>query len=398
MGAEPGDAKAALLDNVVLEESSGDEGGSGLELDAQQAAEIRKIFLTTLPDYLTPIKEMVAKLSTDADADGQIRSALSKTIASIAEAASRVKLDDVAASMQSLREDVILLGDPGEPQEPLRRRIGTALSALGDLAQAGGAAEAEVHREVHSETIVAVLANVDGVDGATVQKLVAAGVIYVDQLCDADPKEIMMVSGLDALTVATLVRLARERRSPQVAVASPLAVAPLARAASGPPPSGLAAVAPALFPPTLEAFAGPVAGEPGERSQEIVRSLVDDELALDEARGEVLRLRLLVQTLREEASAIERQCDTLKSAGAEARERAAERAAKLTSAVERRSGMEREHASTLVAIEETAQRLTSLRAERQDTMADLERLANETSVVTSQVQQVLENEEAHEAK
>jgi hypothetical protein len=410
MGGEPGEGKAALLDNVVLEESSedssADEGGSGLELDARQAAEIRKIFLTTLPDYLTPIKEMVAKLSSDGDGDGQIRTALSKTIASIADAASRVKLDDVAASMQGLREEVILLGDPGEPQEPLRRRIATALSALGDLAQAGGAAEAEVHRETHSETIVAVLTNVDGVDGASVQKLVAAGVIYVDQLCEADPKEIVMVSGLDALTVATLVRLARERSQPGAGsrsaaagvAASPLVPEPLEELGSGPPPSDLTALAPALLPPTLEAFAAAPAGEPGERSQELVRTLVDDELALDEARGEALRLRLHLQTLRDEASAIERQCDTLKSSAAEARERAAERAAMLTRAVERRSTIERDHASTLAALEETAQRLTALRAERQEAIAELERLANETSGVTSQVEQVLEHQEAQEGK
>jgi hypothetical protein len=401
MGAEPGEGKAALLDNVLLEESSADstdEGGSGLELDAQQAAEIRKIFLTTLPDYLTPIKEMVAKLATDADADGQIRTALSKTIASIAEAASRVKLEDVAASMQALREDVILLGDPGEPQEPLRKRITTGLSALGDLAQAGGAAEAEVHREAHSETIVAVLSKVDGVDGASVQKLVAAGVIYVDQLCSADPKEIMMVSGLDALTVSTLVRIAREKQAQSSRASRPAAslaaAEALAKLDSDRPPSGLEVLAPALTPEPLAALAVERVGG----SRQLVHTLVDDELALDEARGEALRLRLLVQTLRDEASAIERQCDTLKTAGAEAREQAAERSAMLTRAVERRSRIEREHASTLAALEETALRMTALRAERQEALAELERMANETSLVTSQVQHVLENEEAHEAK
>jgi hypothetical protein len=382
MGAGPGEREGPLFDNVLLEESSADEGGSsGLELDPKQAAEIRQIFLTTLPDYLTPIKEMVVKLSSEPDADGQIRGALSKTIASIAEAATRVKLADVAASMQALREDVILLGDPGEPQAPLNKRIATALAALDDLARAGGAAEADAHREAHGETIVAALGNIDGVDGGTLQKLVAAGVIYVDQLCDADPKEIVMVSGLDALTVATLVRLARETRSETAPGnhPSPTAVAGDVRAPLAPPNDVLA-------------------GEQGDPSRRLVRMVVDDELALDEARGEALRLRLTVEALRAEASAIERQCDNLKSSGAETRERAAERAGMLTKAIDRRSRFEREHASILAELEETAQRLGSLQAERLEAIAELERLAGETSSVTVQVEHVLEGQEAHEGK
>jgi hypothetical protein len=387
MGAGPDEREGPLFDNVLLEESSADEGGSsGLELDPKQAAEIRQIFLTTLPDYLTPIKEMVVKLSSEPDADGQIRGALSKTIASIAEAATRVKLADVAASMQALREDVILLGDPGEPQGPLNKRIATALAALDDLARAGGAAEADARREAHGETIVAALGNTDGVDGATLQKLVAAGVIYVDQLCDADPKEIVMVSGLDALTVATLVRLAREKRSE----------APAANIAVSAP--SVAAHAPVRVPSPLEPSGDVLAGEQGDPSRRLVRMVVDDELALDEARGEALRLRLAVEALRAEASAIERQCDNLKSSGAETRERAAERAAMLTKTVDRRSRMEREHASILAELEETSQRLGALQAERLEAIAELERLAGETSSVTAQVEQVLEGQEAHEGE
>jgi hypothetical protein len=129
-----------------------------------------------------------------------------------------------------------------------------------------------------------------------------------------------------------------------------------------------------------------------------VRRLVDDELALDEARGEALRLRLAVQALREETSAIERQCDALKSSSAQVRERAAERAAMLTKAVERRSRLEREHTSILEGLEETAQRLATLRTERQEAIAELERLAVETSSLTAQVAQVLENQQAPEGK
>ena len=40
-----------------------DEGGAdGLELDDQQANEIRNIFLTTLPQYLEPVEEMLDQL------------------------------------------------------------------------------------------------------------------------------------------------------------------------------------------------------------------------------------------------------------------------------------------------------------------------------------------------
>ena len=384
MGGESDAGDSPLLDGVVFEEGTHEEGGaSGLELDPQQAAEIRKIFLTTLPDYLTPIKEMVARLSSEADEDGQIRSALSKTIASIAEAASRVKLDDVAASMQALREDVILLGDPGEPQGPLMKRITTALVALSDLAESGGAAPADVHREAHAETILAVLGDA-GVDGASLQKLVAAGVIYVDQLCDADPKEVVMVSGLDAQTVAKLVRLAREKRGKPSTASRPVA----AVVASRPPVNDVQ--------PAMAEAATP--GDPRGRARQFVRALVDDELALDEARGEALRLRVGVKALRAEAAEIERQCETLRASTAEARDRAAARAAKLTKATARRSAIEREHAAVMTALEQTARRLTALRSERREALAELARLAEETASLTADVERVLESREAQERR
>jgi len=359
MGGESAVGETPLIDSVLLEEGSHDEGASGLELDPQQAAEIRKIFLTTLPDYLTPIKEMVARLSSEADEDGQVRSALSKTIASIAEAATRVRLDDVAASMQALREDVVLLGDSGEPQAALGKRIAAALA--------------------HAETIVAVLGDVQGVDGTSLQKLVAAGVIFVDQLCDADPKEVVAVSGLDARTVATLVRLAREKRGLPPAAAPSSALESVRAPAAEPATSGLSR-------------------DPLDRARQFVRALVDDELALDEARGEALRLRVGIQALRQDAVEIERQVDALKMSSTLMRDRAAERAATMTKALARRSAIERDHAATLEALEQTARRLTQLRSDRREAIAELGRLAEETASLTAEVERVLAQKEAHERK
>src|SRR5262249_12690610 len=154
--------------------SDDDEGADGLELDAQQAAEIRQIFLTSLPDYLEPMKEMVARLKAEPDENGEIRGGLAKTIASIGAAAERMKLDDIVRSMEALREDVVLVGDPSEAPGPLHERIVAALASLERLARGGGAS---ARPEGRGETLVAALRGFEQIDNAALQKLLQAGVV-----------------------------------------------------------------------------------------------------------------------------------------------------------------------------------------------------------------------------
>jgi hypothetical protein len=70
----------------------------------------------------------------------------------------------------------------------------------------------------------------------------------------------------------------------------------------------------------------------------------------------------------------------------------------LTKATGRRTRIEGDQADLSAALEQAARRLKALRAERQAAMEELARLADETSSLTAQVEQVLENREAQEAR
>jgi hypothetical protein len=439
-----------LLGDVLIEEtaSSGDDTtGGGLELDAQQAAEIRRIFLTSLPDYLVPMKEMVARLSAEPDETGEIRGGLAKTIASVAAAAARMKLDDVTKSMEALREDVVLFGDPSEPQEALRERITSALGALERLA---GSAGSSVRPESRSETLVAVLQGAPGIDNAILQKLLAAGVVYVDQVLEAEPKEVAMVSGLDANTVAMVFRALKERRdNPAASRAAPPAAAS-APNASVPPADysshllGLfsesdsagrasqrprASAAPLLeVPDAKEAasllgrldakdtrgsrrpsraapdtrafdalFGAPpravVGAEKGPLADRLRRQ-ADDELALEEARGRATRVRSKTEELRDEMTAIERECTALRAAISDTRSRAAARLAALARVETKRAAIDRDLAATLAETEKVASRLTTLQAERRTVVEELASLTDGTASVTESVTRVLETHES----
>jgi hypothetical protein len=377
MSKAKGEAEGApLLEGVLIEgDASTDEGApDGLELDAQQAAEIRQIFLTSLPDYLVPIKEMVIRLSSEADETGEIRGGLAKTIASIGDAATRMKLDDVTDAMASLREDVLLFGDPLEPQDALRKRITEALASLDRLA--GGAA-ASVRPEVRSETIVAALRGSDQIESSVVQRLLAAGVAYVDQVLDADPKEVAMVSGLDAGTVAKLFdALAAKRKAAREPAAKKARAVPSDDDESG---EGWLDVDSERAPrPGADALAT------------MLRSIAQDELSLEEARGQATRLRASIAALRETVATLERECHEARRSIGERKSEAVARLTDLAKVESRKSALDRQHANVLVDLDKAAARLAALQADRGAVLDDLRRLGEDTSALSEHVADVLD--------
>jgi hypothetical protein len=356
-------------DGILLEESSADEEGhAGLELDARQTAEIRQIFLATLPDYLEPMRQMVARLSEDTSDES--RGALAKTIVSIGEAASRVQLVDVARAMEALREDVMLLGDADEPQDVLRARISSALDAMDALA---GRDTESAHANPHGrETIVSV--REIGLDAAALQRLVAAGVVYVDQLLEADPKDVVAVSGLAAATVAALVdALERRRASARSVQPAPVEEPPARESVEEPP---LEESPPA---PPVEV----------SRSTHAIRNVVDEELALHEMRGEALRRHLGGKELREEVAALERRCETLRATLAEVENRSAERAMVLWEAEVRTAQLERDRLAMVAELEKVKSRRATLQSEHRDAIGELRHLADDTASLSERVTQIL---------
>lgn len=452
---DEGDAEDAgappSFEGVIIEDTDGsadDGAGGGLELDAQQAAEIRQIFLTSLPDYLEPMKEMVTRLSSEPDETGEIKGGLAKTIASIGAAAERMKLDDIVKKMEALREDVVLFGDSSEPPEAqaaLRERIQAAIAGLDELARRTATS---VRPEKNpSETIVAALKGSDVIDNAAIQKLMAAGVVYVDQVLNAEKKEVAMVSGLDAATVARLFEVLGARRtSSALASVSPKApnapskaegadytarllglvddsasrrvsslplraesevklpsIAPridalgLLDARLSTPPARPAG---GLSPPepirsrevAPEASAAPRAREQRERE---LRARVDDELALEEARGEATRLNTSIRALRREQTMLERDCADLRAAIDEAGARAISRLASITRAESARSGRERERKLAEDDLEIARKRLAALEAERRALLEQVEHLTSGTASLTKEVANVSDVARAH---
>jgi hypothetical protein len=421
MSNKPKDeADAEQFEGVIIEgddESSDSSAPDGLELDAQQAAEIRQIFLTSLPDYLVPIKEMVIKLSSEPDETGEIRAGLAKTIQSIGDAADRMKLDDVTHAMSALREDIVLFGDPSEPQDALRKRITDALASLDRLA--GGAA-ASVKPEARGETIVAALRGSDVIDNSVVQRLLAAGVAYVDQVLDADPKEVAIVSGLDAATVAKLVAALKAKRRPpppkeppqppkrprpaedanysaQILDLDEEHPASTGRAAADvlgfldsrskpPPPSGgfqspFKSVAPASAPPPKDADA----------LAATLRRIVQDELALEEARGQATRLHASIAALRASVAALERECDSMRRSIGEHKGEAVARLTDLARVESRKSAIERDRAQTLADLETAEARLNALHVERRAVLDQLRSLGDDTAALSEHVANVLDS-------
>lgn len=333
----------SLADEVLLEEGSGDDDGAvGLELDARQATEIRQIFLTTLPDYLEPIRQMVDQLRAGAGDD--VRVALTRTLSSMSDAARRVGVADAERMLEGLREDVLLFGDPSEGQEALVARISSALEQLSALTGEESGRDA---RETTAESIVVALKGVSGFAPGTLEKLLAAGLVRVDQILTAAPDEIAAVSGLDLVTAERLMQALAGRAAARVSA----------------PPHEIAELEP----------------------RSAVESTVDAELSLEETRGRMLRLRLRIRARREELSALELRREELKDLLGSTKQRIVERLAALARSEEAAERLRREENELRAKLQRLSTRIRSLDEQRLEAADEDERLAREVDSLARRV-------------
>jgi hypothetical protein len=303
---------------------------------------------------------------------------------------------------------VLLIGDASEPQEPLREKIQAALASLTNLV---GRTSASARPQERGETIVAALRGVDGIDGSVVQKLVAAGVVYVEQLSGADPKEVAQVSGLDKETVARIFRALEGRKASSAPGILDLTSTgagqggmdrgnflDLLDAKSSRPPPPAKARAP------TRAFAkgddvelrsggrGPPA-KPGTRDEggsNPLQTQVESEFALEEARAEATKLRVVIDAHRAETTALERQCNELRNELADAKHQAALRVAALGKAEAKRTVLERERAAVVGELERISTRLSTLESDRREAIKELRSLADDTAGLATHVTGVLD--------
>jgi hypothetical protein len=187
-------------------ESDDDEGSahdpdhSGLELGDAEAAEIRHIFLTTLPQYLEPLEELLEQALAQPKPEATILATLGTTVASILAAAQRIGVDDVAKSLMemSILVEELAVSDPEELGAELR-------GMLRKIKEQSGAGDAIEDTSGEARTIVAALGALEGFDTSILESLTAAGLVTVSQLRVARKYEIVAVTGLPEESVGALL-------------------------------------------------------------------------------------------------------------------------------------------------------------------------------------------------
>ena len=75
------------VDDFLPVETDGvDDEASGLEMDREQSEEIEQVFLSTLPQYLEPVEQMVNELFSADSGGEETHQALTATLASLSAA------------------------------------------------------------------------------------------------------------------------------------------------------------------------------------------------------------------------------------------------------------------------------------------------------------------------
>lgn len=393
------DLGGSVGDEFVLEEHSGESAddtvASGVELDSFQAKEIRQIFLTTLPDYLEPVSQMLKQVLSVAEGHQQARGALQTTLSSISTAAARVGINDVCDAIEVIRDHLLALEDEPQPDARTQRMLWDAFGALEEIAgsasRRGGGPSAQ--------TIVSAMQHVQGIDKSVLERLTAAGLVTVDQLRIADPGEVVAVTGLDRPTVDRLLELLLKESADSAA--QPESEAPRAPAPAEPSEdgNGRAEGAPAA---SVEAPAKLPVEAPNHDERELnagapslpkgledkLRAQVEIEVSLDDLRAQILRTRLAIATAKERKKAAEHQRNRLESRLSDMRGRLGSKLSRLTSARLEQVKLERMRAEQKQALEDAARRIADLQRECEALDTERKQLADAISNLVRKIAQV----------
>ncbi len=330
-----------------------DDGEGGLELDDRQAEEIQQVFLTTLPQYLEPVAEMVDQLLADGVA-GKLEThhALRATLSSLSDAASRIGVSAVYDLLGRMNRTVAAI-DPAQAVVPaeLSDRIRADLDQIGQIAGRPDNAEGGPQ-----PTLFAALRGITGVDEGVLSRLTAAGLVTVEQLRGAELDEVVAVTGLTA------------------------EVAERVLGAVSPQPAGEARV--------VEL---PLEGDALRlQLQHKLRAQVEAEAALDEVKDEVQRLRARTAAAVEELQAAEARLDQLERELVEAGDVLGERVAGLANARADRTESSRRRADALAALAREEEQLAALRDELAAMAAAEDRFGEGVEGLVAEVERMLE--------
>jgi hypothetical protein len=350
---EPAEA-GSFLDHVLMKDGAeSDDGEYGLELDASQAEEVRQIFFTTLPQYLEPIEQMLDQLFAGDQIAQDLCTTLITTVSSIAAAAARIGVPNALERLERMQDALLQLVDhAGAP--PLRVRD-TVLQELLALRALTGSAPAPT--ATRSQTIVAAFQHLKGIDRSVLEKLTAAGLVTVDQIEMAEPREIAAVTGLPMPVVQQLIA----------------ALLGAGAAASVPEPNSDDAGA------SLEAELRARLG-----------ALVDAEAALQEAQATLSRLQSIKAGLQRELSAAVAERDGMRAQFEAARTRLGARLGEVAKVESERSAAQRELATVEGALQRTRAYVTNLSQEQRAARAAYTHCAQELTSIAGRVRRLVE--------
>jgi hypothetical protein len=342
--AGPGDLSGdedVLLDVLGGEvESLGTDDGHDLEIDDQQAQEIRQIVLTTLPQYLLPVEQMAAQLFDNYE--DQLKAALLTTVDSVAQATERIGVTDVSVPLDRLRKVVLHLDEQSSRDVDVQQRV---LGLIEDVKRvAMGDAPGDGPSEV-ATTLVEAFQGIEDVPAGVLEKLTAAGLVTLDQLWTADPGEIVAVSGLDAKVVRAVLEALEARHD-----------------------------RPARRPATQASH--PVKDRFPQHLNDAIRQQVEAEAEVDQKRAEVLRTRIQLDELRDALAAAQTESAKLSRHLAESREKVASGLARVAELQSKQATLEKRHAAALTAVATGETRLAELRPQRESVGREFDSLAN----------------------
>jgi hypothetical protein len=337
-------------------DSDNEDAVDGLEIDASQSDEIRRIFGTTLPQYLEPVEEMLEQILTGKPS-GDTVSALAGTLVSLSQAAARVGFDEVVQQLDRFHDMVTPLGEQSKAVSRAKREaILGALFDLKDLAQRLSGEDAPEEDTERSPTIFQALKDAEDIGEEVLQKLSSAGLTRVDQLRQARPDEVAAVTGLDAAAVRRL----------------------LDRVLGGPGEGAHVEQLP-LGPDALENVL-----------QRKLRAQVEAEAAVEEARAKIQRLRTGVKRARERLTELSQRSKELAAERARAVKERAGRAEELLEARQARDALELRYARQADALREDNEQLLEVRRRRQQLTRRDTALDDEVDQLVSRVRGLLD--------
>ncbi len=410
-------------DQLLLVESDHDyddedDDAGGLEVDDQQAREVERIFLTTLPQYLEPAEEMADQLlSEEREPSPEVQHALVTTVTSLAAAAQRMGIDDVHQRLDELSRAVeqIDLG-AGAPTAEQRQAVYDALRAVTAICDGGG--ERSRPDDEGSMTIFAALGNMEGVDDSALSRLTAAGVVNVGQLLMADPDEVVAVSGLSEEVVATILRQLRPEEAEaddgggdvleelgdddlellddggDDGIDEPADVSALDRLSAihdlddvddDHAPDDAAAPTPNVV--ELPLAEGALQAQLDQR----LRAQVEAEAAVVELRAAIQQLRARATALRTDVQRAEARRDAHRHELASASERLSSRMAARSRLRARRGELALEISAAEDARREEEKRIAELREEHEATLANHDRFERQVAGLAEHVRRLLES-------